>query len=182
MKTIKILKVLINILYILLLVIFGLGVLLLTAVLFFNDYLPWFLQGYKMLFTSFDWKLLLTPFSTVVNFILFTLSVYYLRQCIKPFIASDFYSEIVINNLKKVGRLYVFIGVSTIFFRLIAILYFQSRIPQVQGYSGLKAVGALTSSIDITITFLIIIGLFFLLFSSTFEKAKEFKQDSDLTI
>ena len=90
MKIIKILKVLINILYVLLLIIFGLGVLLLTAVLFFNDYLPWFLQGYKMLFTSFDWKLLLIPFSTVVNFILFTLSVYYLRQCIKPFITSDF--------------------------------------------------------------------------------------------
>lgn len=182
MKTIKILKVLINILYILLLIIFGLSALLLIAVVFFSDYLPWFLQGYRMLLTSFDWKLLLIPFSTVINFVLFTLSVYYLRQCIKPFITSDFYSEIVINNLKKVGRLYVFIGVSTILIRLIAILYFQSRMPQVQGYSGLKTVGALTSSMDITTIFLIIIGLFFLLFSSTFENAKEFKKDSDLTI
>lgn len=184
MKTINILKILIDVLYVLLLVIFGLAVMLLIAVLFFNEHLPFFLQGYKMLFTTFSWKLLLVPFSTAVNFILFIISVYYLRQCIKPFVASDFYATIVIINLKKVGNLFVFIGVSTILIRVIAILYFQSMGPVIEGYgySILKTVGVLTSSIDVTTLFLMIIGLFFLLFSNTFKNARSLKQENDLTI
>jgi Protein of unknown function (DUF2975) len=182
MKTIKILKVLINILYILLLFIFALAIFFVIAIYFFNESLPLYLQGYKMLFNSFfDWKLFLVPFSTVINFILFTIAVYYLRKCIDPFIDSDFYSIVVIKNLKKAGRLFIFIGLSTILFRLVAVLYFRSIIV-VQGYSGLLNVESLISSIDITTIFLIIIGLFFLLFSNTFENAKRLKQENDLTI
>jgi len=182
MKTVKVLKVLINILYILLLFIFALAILFVIAISFFNESLPLYLQGYKMLFSSFfDWKLFLVPFSTIINFILFTIAVYYLRKCIEPFINSDFYSTVVIKNLKKAGRLFVFIGLSTILFRLVAILYFQSIVP-VQGYSGLLNAGSLISSIDITTIFLIIIGLFFLLFSNTFENAKRLKEENDLTI
>jgi hypothetical protein len=181
MKSINILKILINILFVVLNVILVLGFLLFIAVLFFNENLPFFLQGYKMLITSFDWNLSLVPISTVVNFVLFTLAIYYLKKCIQPFIESDFYSTLVISNLNKTGNLFVFIGGSTIIIRILSVLYFQSLIPT-EGYSGFKIAGLLTSSLDITVLFLIIIGLFFLLFSNAFLNAKEFKQDSDLTI
>ncbi len=182
MKTIKILKVLINILYVLLIAVFGLGVAFLIAVLFFNEQLPFFLQGYKMLFTMFNWKLFLIPFTTVINFILFVIAIYFLRKCIKPFDTSEFYSIVVIKNLKRAGGLFVFIGISTIVFRLIAILYFQNQMPVINGYTGLKTTGAITSSVDISVLFLIIIGLFFLLFSKAFANAKELKQENELTI
>jgi hypothetical protein len=185
MKAIKILRVLINILYMSLFIIFILGILFLIAVFFFNEYLPYYLHGFKMLYSSFfDWKMFLIPFSTVVNFILFILSVYYLRKCIKPFIASDFYSTTVISNLKKAGKLFVFIGVTKILFRLISALYLINSIP-IQGLSGFSFITSFTtfiSSIDVTTIFLIIIGLFFLLFSNAFENAKSLKEENDLTI
>ena len=185
MKTIKILKVLINILYVILLLVIVLAIIFIVAVFFFNEHLPFFLQGYKMLFSSFfDWKLFLVPFSTVINYVLFVVAVYYLKKSIQPFIVSDFYSTIVIKNLKRAGGLFVFIGVSTIVFRLTAFIWLQNLMPAIEGYSysWLKVIGALTSSIDITILFLIIIGLFFLLFSKAFANAKELKQENDLII
>ena len=134
-----------------------------------------------MLFSSlFNWKLFLIPFITVVNFLLFILSVYYLKKCINPFIKSDFYSSIVIKNLKKSGGIFVFIGVSTIFFRFISVVYIINSVPM-QGLSWFSFI-AFISSIDISTIFLIIIGLFFLLFSNAFENAKSLKQENDLTI
>jgi len=182
MKTIKILKVLINILYVLLIAVFGLGIVFFIAVIFFNEHLPQLLQGYKMLFTAFNWRFFLVPFSTIINFILFVIAIYFLRKCIKPFDASEFYSLVVIKNLKRAGSLFVFIGVSTIVFRLIAILYLHNQMPYIEGFSGLKTVGAITSSVDVTVLFLIINGLFFLLFSKAFANAKVIKQENDLTI
>jgi hypothetical protein len=186
MKTIKVLKILINVLYVFLLTIFIFGILIVIAVFFFNEYLPFYLQGYKMLFSSFfNWKLFLIPFITVVNFILFILSVYYLKKCINPFIGSDFYSSIVINNLKKSGSIFVFIGVSTIFFRFISAVYIINSMPIIQGLSEFSFVSSFItfiSSIEVTTIFLIIIGLFFLLFSNAFENAKSLKQENELTI
>ncbi len=182
MKTINILKTLINILFVLLIGTLVLGGVFIIAVLFFDKELPFFLQGYTLLFKMFDWKLFLIPFTTVLNFIVFVVAVFYLRKCIQPFKNSDFYSPDIIVNLKRSGFLFVFIGISTVVFRIVGILLMQGQMPVVGGVSSVKIAGIVTSTLDLSVTFLIIIGLFFLLFSKAFENAKDLKQENDLTI
>ena len=110
MQTIKILKILINVLFIGLIAIFALGILFLIGLLFFNDHLPPIFQAYKMIFNMpFKWYVFLGPFSYIFAYVLFVVSIYYLRKCIKPFEESDFYSETVIENLRKAGSLFIFI-------------------------------------------------------------------------
>ena len=181
MKTIQILKTLINILYYTLLSISGVGIIFLIFVLFFNDSLPFFLQGYKMLIGPFfNWKLVLIPITTVINYILFVLGVYNLRKTIKHFVSNDFYTKTVINSLNRAGKLFVFIGVSTILIRLLSVLLMQNII-LVQS-SWWLSVASIAASLDLINTFLIIIGLFLLLFSKVFENANELKQENDLTL
>jgi hypothetical protein len=126
----------------------------------------------------------LIPLMTVINFMLFILAVYFLKRTIKPFINSDFYSSIIVSNLKKAGSLFLFIGVSTILICLISALYLQNMTQHmVLGKSSWWfSLVSIVSSIDLTYVFLIIIGLFLLLFSNTFNNARTLKQENDLTI
>ena len=187
MKTIKTLRILINILFFALIAVLIFHLLFWPIVYFYGDSLPFFLQGFKMMFMSFktffNWKFLLIPISTAINFILFVFSVFYLRKCINPFIVSDFYSEIVTKNLKKCGILFVFIGLSTIVIQLISIISIQNGSQNIMGLNVIVSfLNPLVAAIDLKSTFLIIIGLFFLLFSKSFKNAEGLKRENDLTI
>lgn len=114
-------------------------------------------------------------FHFIYTFCLLSTKVY------QAIFAIDFYSIVIIKNLKRVGNIFVYIGISTILFRALLILYFQSIIT-IEGYTGLAKITTLVSSIEITTVFLIVIGLFFLLFSNAFENARNLKQENDLTI
>ena len=177
MKTIKILKALINILYVLLLIALGIATLFLIMLLFFDDSLPTILQGYKMIFSSFfSWKTYLIPMTTAINFVLFITSL---------FMESDFYSDDVIKSLKKAGNLFVFIGVSTIIAQLFSVLYIQNlaqNIIQIKASFFYKFLNTVIAVIDLKSIFSIVIGLFLLLFSKIFENSRTLKLENDLTI
>ena len=186
MKTIKILKALINILYVLLLIALGIATLFLIMLLFFDDSLPTILQGYKMIFSSFfSWKTYLIPMTTAINFVLFIISISFLRKCVSLFMESDFYSDDVIKSLKKAGNLFVFIGVSTIIAQLFSVLYIQNlaqNIIQIKASFFYKFLNTVIAVIDLKSIFSIVIGLFLLLFSKIFENSRTLKLENDLTI
>ena len=96
MKSIKVLKVIINILYIGLIATFIIGLLLVMGMLFFEDYLPSSLQVYKGLLSQVNikWYYFITPFASIILYVFFILSIYYLKKCIKPMENLDFYSNI----------------------------------------------------------------------------------------
>ncbi|MBU3820800.1 DUF2975 domain-containing protein [Flavobacteriaceae bacterium XHP0103] len=187
MKAIKTLRLLINVLFFTLIAVIIFHLLFWPIVYFYSDSLPFYLQGFRMILNSFstlfDWKFLLVPLSTAINFILFVLSIFYLRKCIKPFIVSDFYTEVVTKNLKKSGILFVFIGLSTILIQLISTIYVQNVTQNIiEPNMIISFLNLLAAAIDLKSTFLIIIGLFFLLFSESFKNAETLKQENDLTI
>lgn len=182
MKTIKTLKTLINILFFTLIGAAILQVLFWFIVYFFSDSLPIFLQGFKIVFSSFlNWKMFLIPLITALNFVLFIITVSYLRKSVSSFIQSDFYSKEVIKNLNKAGTILVFIGVSTILIQIFSIVYIQN-IVQIKINVFIKFLNVIIGSIDLKSTFSIIIGLFFMLFSKVIENSRTLKQENDLTI
>ena len=185
MKTIKLLKTIINSLFIGLIVLFAIGVLFFIALFFFEDYLPELLLIYKMGFNHLTWYMFLVPISYIVAYILFVVAIYFLKKCIKPLESLDFYSEIISKNLKRTGSLFILISIMIITIKLTTLLYKGSIIGSIveeASYSVLKYVIIVLSSIDIQSIFLLIIGLFFLLFSKSFLHAKLLKEENDLTI
>lgn len=186
MKTIKILKVLINILYVILIAVLVLGLVFFIASFFLNEYLPFSLRGFNRMFSVFNGALIIGPLLKTVNFILFLFSVFYLRKCIKPFIESDYYSETVIKNLRRAGNIFVFIGGATILIQFImSFLLLRVASNIVEGLSMNSLLMFLSSSVqslDVENIFLVVIGLFFLLFSKATANAKDLKQENDLTI
>ncbi len=178
MKTIRTLNALINILFYILVVFIVSITIFYIIILFFGDHLPLLFQGYRMIF-SFGWKLLIVPVFTYINFILFIMGIYYMKKTIPSFKKHDFYSESMIKNLKKAGKLFVFIGSSMIFFKLLGLLVFQNTIGLGKGWTLLFSI---LGSIDLPMISLIIIGLFLLLFSDSFKNGKALQEENKLTI
>lgn len=187
MKTISLLKNIINILF-WGMIVFSIILFVLILLLFFlPESLPMIFQGYTMLFNSdyFSWHILIVPLSYAIGFILFIVSIYYLKKCIRPFEAHQFYSKAVIDNLKKSGRLFIIIALGTSFMRIFAAFVFTS-------YANASVIGAdfgtghrfaaLLSAIGSINFFLLIVGLFLLVFSRAFENGKLLKEENDLTI
>ena len=159
------------------------GILFFITLYLFSDSLPFYLQGYAMLFKFFSWKLLLVPVTTAINFMLFIISIYYLRKSTSSFETSYFYTEAGIKHLKRAGNLFIFIGVSTISIMLFSAIYIQGIAQNIlQMNAFISFFNILAAAIDLKSTFLIIIGLFFVLFSKSFEHASKIKQENDLTI
>lgn len=183
MKTINTLRQLINVLYFSLLVVAVGAILFLSTLYFFTESLPFYLQGYAMLFQFFNWKLLLVPATTGINFMLFIIAIYYLKKSTASFTTSDLYNEASIKHLKKAGNLFVFIGLSSILIMLFSAIYIQGIAQNIlQMNAFLSFLNILAAAIDLKSTFLIIIGLFFVLFSKSFEHASRLKQENELTI
>jgi len=185
MKTIKILKTAINLLFFGLVIVLFAQILFWFTVYFFNDSLPPFLQNFKMIFDPafFSWKILVNPLTTAINFVLFIVAIFYLRKSIAPFVHLDFYSASITDNLKKKGNIFIFIGTSTILIQfLTAVCMFNITQNFVKINSLFTVSSVIVSAIDLKSIFLIIAGLFFLLFSKSFINAREIKQENDLTI
>ena len=183
MKTINTLRQLINELYFSLLAVAVGAILFFSALYFFTESLPIYLQGYAMFFHFFSWKIHLVPITTGINFMLFIISIHALRRCISSFTESDFYTVAVIKHLKRAGSLFIFIGLSTILVLCISAIHtlgITHNIWQLNAF--IPFLIDVAAAIDLKSTFLIIIGLFFVLFSKSFEHASKLKQENDLTI
>lgn len=179
MKTIKTLQILINLLYYILLVVIVVGFLYYFTLFFFPEVLPNLLQMSRMAFQIFDWKVYSVLALTVANFILFTAGVYFLKKTIPFFKEGDFYATPVIKNLKKTGKLFLFIGISMILLKMLSPLIVSNFIGFNKWYI---AIISLLSSIDIPMLALVIVGLFFLVFSHSFQYGKEIQEENNLTI
>ncbi|MFT4576050.1 MAG: hypothetical protein ACI9SI_000968 [Polaribacter sp.] len=186
MKTIQILRTLINILFYTLIAVFSIGFVFLFLLYFFPESLPTYLGNFSMLFNQyFGWKMYLVPISTIINYTLLIIAMYFLRKSVASFLNSNFYSENVTRNLKKAGNIFVFIGVSSIIIQLFAVLHIQSianNLVQMETNFFTSLINILAASIDLKSILAIIIGLFFLLFSTIFENSRTLKQENDLTI
>lgn len=186
MKSISLLKSLINFLF-WGMIVFSVVVFLLILVLFISpESLPLMFQGYRMLFDAdFPWQIWIVPLSTILGFVLFIISVYYLKKCIIPFQEGRFYSEEVIGNLKKTGRLFIIISLGTGLIGIISAFAFQTyaNVSVIGGNFGSgHAFTAVASAIENMNFFLLIVGLFLLVFSNAFENGKLLKEENDLTI
>jgi hypothetical protein len=186
MKTIKILRTLINILFYALIAVFGIGCFFFIILLLFPESLPMPLRSFLMIFNQpFGWKVYLVPLSSVVNFLLLIVAMFYLRKSTTSFLKSDFYNESVTKNFKKAGNVFVFIGVSSIIIQLFSVLYIQNltySMVQIKIGFFINLLNVLAAALDLKSTLAIIIGLFFLLFSNIFENSRVLKQENDLTI
>ncbi|MBL4643395.1 MAG: DUF2975 domain-containing protein [Flavobacteriaceae bacterium] len=186
MKKIQLLRTLINILFFTLIAVFSIGFIFFILLFFFRDSLPAPLGMFSMLFNQpFGWKMYLVPTSTVVNYMLLILAMFYLRKSTTSFLKSDYYNERVTLNLKKAGNIFIFIGVSTIIIQLFTVLYIQNlayNIVQMKTNFFIRLINTLAATIDLKSVLSIIIGLFFLLFSKIFENSRVLKQENDLTI
>jgi hypothetical protein len=185
MKTIKTLKAAIHLLFFGLITVFFAQLLFWCTVYFFSDALPPLLQNFKMIFNPvfFNWQTLIDPFTNALNFVLFIVAVYYLKKSIASFVNSDFYNASVIVNLKKAGNIFVFIGVSTILIQFLSGIYILNITQNIVKINSLFALSSLIiTAFDLKSIFLIIAGLFLLLFSASFMIARKLKQENDLTI
>ncbi|MEL0455497.1 DUF2975 domain-containing protein [Flavobacteriaceae bacterium SZ-1-7] len=188
MEKVRILKILFNILYISLISVGVLGVVFFIAAVFFNEYLPPVLQVFKGVFNinHFGWFVYLEPLSKIIGFILFIVCVHHLKKCIGFFENNDFYSPDVVKRLRSVGRLFVIISLISVLLKFIAAIYLQS----IMGNMALNIpysfwvglLGIVVASFNLTSIFLLITGLFLLLFSNIFANAGYLKQENDLTI
>ncbi|EDP71077.1 hypothetical protein FBALC1_01297 [Flavobacteriales bacterium ALC-1] len=186
MTTIKLLKNLINILFWGMIVFSVVSFILFIVLLFFPESLPEIFQLFGVFFNgTFPWQVWIIPFSNILGFLLFIVSIYYLRKCIKPLEEQRFYSDEVIVNLKKTGRLFIVISIVTTLLRIIGLFVFNGLTNNmiVGSKFGFWAIcSAVVSAVGAINFFLLIIGLFLLVFSNVFNNGKLLKQENDLTI
>lgn len=185
MKTIHILKTLINVLFLGLILALLVTLIFWSVIYFFDDALPWYFKNFKMAFSTnfFSWKILILPITAAINFILFTVAIFFLRKSIKPIINFDFYSSTVTKNLKKAGNIFIIIGISTILIQFIASEFMTNMTQNIVKMNSLiTASNVVAATIDLKSIFLIILGLFFLLFSNSFIHTRSLQQENDLTI
>ena len=114
---------------------------------------------------------------------LFIIAIHALRRCTSSFTESDFHTAAVIKHLKRAGGLFIFIGISTILVLCISAIHtlgITHNISQLNAF--IPFLIDVAAAIDLKSTFLVIIGLFFVLFSKSFEHASRLKQENELTI
>lgn len=149
-----------------------LGVLgsLLSIILFF------FNEG-DISFTLFETKIQeKTPLvyifvaSAFILLVVFALGVFWLKKSTRKLVNREFYNPQVINSFNKSGKAFVFVGLASLIISFLAHLILDSRL-------------------NISITpwgnsnfYLIITGLFFLLFGKVLAQGKILKDENDLTI
>ena len=186
MKTIQLLKLLITIIFWGMILLLGSSIVFFLLLLFFEEIFPPYLQNSGMLFgDTFPWQVWLAPIASAIGYVLFIMAIYYLKKCIRPIEEHRFYSEEVIKNLKKSGRLFIIIAVGVSLIRIVGVFVFNNLANSIisgVGFGGWNYVGAILSAIGGVNFFLLIIGLFLLVFSSAFEQGKLIKQENDLTI
>lgn len=184
MKTIRTLQILINLLFYALVIVLSVTTVYYLILFIYPDILPYFLQVSRMAFNYVDWTFYIVPVFTYINFILFILGVYLMKKTIPSFKKADFYSDVVINNLKKSGKLFLFIGLSMTALKLIILIVLQNTlIFKGQVFKGWwNILFSIIGTIDFAMVCLVILGLFLLIFSDSFKRAKEIQQENNLTI
>ena len=112
-------------------------------------------------------ELFVITFVLICIYFFFVKAIYLLKGTLKDLSEGNYFSELVINNFKIIGKYVLISGISFSVFRFILRLILLSDIK---------------IGIDNTLIISIIIGLFFMFLSEAFAKARQVKQENDLTI
>ena len=157
MKFLKLLQILINVFFIILLL----------------SILGWIvIISYQMIrgLNTFSFKMQIYTFLNVLLLTVFSLGVFWLKKTVVKLADKDFYAPSVARNFKRAGMVFI----STAIFS--ALLDFSSEISMNAHYD-------FTFNPDISSTFFsVIIGLFFIFFSEVLRKGKILKDENDLTV
>lgn len=118
----------------------------------------------------YNWKTYIVVFLFIVEYVLIIIGLVSLRKGIVKLMEGDFFSQTISLNFKRTGKLFVTVGLTTIFLRFIADLVI------------LQKIGITLDYTNSSLLFVSIMGLFFMLFSIIMEEANELKVDKELTI
>lgn len=167
MKSISTLNKLIHIYYYLLIVLFLFTVIVLPILFGLGKINSLNVNGeYDVADLSLIHFLMIIFFNAAI-FVLFLKAIFLLKNTLPDLTSGNFFSELVIQNFKKIGKLILITGVSY------SVLNFFLRIIIL---SDVKL--GINNSLIVSI----LIGLFFMFLSEVFAKANETKQENDLTI
>jgi hypothetical protein len=115
------------------------------------------------------WFILILNF---IIYIIFLIGLFYLRKTARHLLSNNFFTENVINNLKKSGLYFIVFGIASL---LLSIGIWAMKL-----YNG--SFQLLYDSGTIIPLFVTIVGLFFLIQSRALLSGKFYKQENDLTI
>lgn len=167
MKTLPILKKLINIYFYIL--VLGLIMLFIVVPIQFSkgkfttlD----FLDNYDISNMNFGKFLAMLLIAGILYF-QFVKAIYLLKNSLKDLSRGNYFSETVIDNFKKTGTLFLTCGIGIWFYKFVLRLILISDI---------------RIGIDNTLMLLSIIGLFFMFLSEAFAKARNTEEENKLTI
>ena len=117
----------------------------------------------------FNWIIVIISLTT---YIIFLRGLYYLRKMARFLLSNKYFSDLIINNLKKSGTHFLLTGILSLF---LIILLWISKL-----YDGkLELVYDINFMIPL---FLMIIGMFFIIQSKTLLLAKNIKEENELTV
>jgi len=168
MKSLSILKTLINIYYYLMLIAFSIGlitapILLLTQ----KKYDVSFLGNTIDLTGIAIWKSIIALILIGGILFLYFKSIQLIKNSVNHISKGAYFTEYLAGNFKKIGKLFIMIGIGATVAKMVITLLLESQI----GFS-----------LDSTLFVFIILGLFFLFLSEAFEKASQLKKENELTI
>lgn len=167
MKTIPLLKKLINFYYYLLLSVLLLFVAILP-VLFATDKIKSIniVEGFDLSnLSTLQFALLLI--SSTVIYLLYICAIYFLKESLDDLSNENYFSKKVIKNFNTSGKLILLSGVCYAIFNFLIALIFMNEIKL---------------GIDNSFLVCTLIGLFLMFLSEVFEKGRKTKQENDLTI
>ena len=168
MRKLNILKALINIYYYVMIIAFIAGFITIPLLLFTK-------QSYKI--SPFGHQVDIGALSGVKSILIVIVlglvlyfyfrAIHLMRITIKELEEGHYFTDGVIANFKKMGTFFLISGIGFFLFNIILKLLLESR---------------LSISLDSTLFFFVIVGLFFMFLSEVFKVAKDAKEENDLTI
>ncbi len=168
MKAITILKKLITIYYYLMLVAFVLGVIIVPILLFTNQSAEISFLGTKIDIGALSlYKGLAISALFVILYYFYVKAIYLIKMSLNDLGSGHYFSKTVIDNFKKIGKLFLICGVGEVLSKLIIGLFIDSKI-------GLE--------VNSSFFLFLIMGLLFMFLSEVFLKARGLKDENDLTI
>ncbi|MDG2194980.1 MAG: DUF2975 domain-containing protein [Polaribacter sp.] len=168
MKKIKILKYLVDFIWIITAPIGVPLILLCIPAIFFYDFtdLNIEIHGIELVVQDLYSKILIVVF--LFNFLLVIYSLHLFRKSLTYFLKAKIFDTVVIHSFGKTGNLLLLSGVISVILSIISSLYFESKMTLEFGLnSHLTTIG---------------LGLFFMVLSEVFQIAKTAKTENDLTI
>ncbi|WP_136482073.1 DUF2975 domain-containing protein [Cognatitamlana onchidii] len=167
MKTIEVLRKLINMYYYLLLFVL-IGIVIFISIMIQQGEVAdlKIIEDYDVSNISTLKFLALISVPTTI-YILFVRAVYLLKETLKDLSEGNYFSELIIKNFKMIGRLILICGVSYAVYKFLA---------------RLVMLGDIRLGIDFSLITPIVVGLFFMFLSEVFAKARLAEQENNLTI